>query len=275
MSHSTHLLGGDCCQVGKMGAGLVPVDFLQRQDVSVQRADSIGQPIKIDHPVVDGAAVQDVECRQPHGKKVPTIAEQLPLLPVTSDEPLLRTALKRSASALKADGVPFALGGGYGLWVAGGPEPSHEVDLVVAETDVETAANSLAAAGLRIERPPEDWLFKAYRDEDESVEPAEEPPLVDVLHRLGGVPVTHSLLDTAREREVLGVRIPVLPPTPIMIAKLQSLSEHYCDFGALLPVVRAVREQLDWAEIRKATQHNPFAEAFLLLIERLGIIAPL
>jgi hypothetical protein len=72
----------------------------------------------------------------------------------------------------------------------------------------------------------------------------------------------------------LGVRIPVLPATPIMIAKLQSLSEHYCDFGALLPVVRAVREQLDWAEIRKATQDNPFAEAFLLLIKRLGILTP-
>jgi hypothetical protein len=274
MGHSSHRLGGDRRQVGEVGARLVPVDFLQGQDVSVQRADSIGQPIKIDHPVVDGAAVQDVECRQPHGKKVPTIAEQTPQLSATSDEPLLRTALKRSVSALKADGVPFALGGGYALWVAGGPEPSHDVDLVVAEPDVETAANSLAAAGLRIERPPEDWLFKAYCDEDEFMEPTEEPALVDVLHRLGGVPVTHSLLDTAREHEVLGVRIPVLPATPIMIAKLQSLSEHYCDFGALLPVVRAVREQLDWAEIRKATQNNPFAEAFLLLIERLGILMP-
>jgi hypothetical protein len=219
--------------------------------------------------------MQDVECRQPHGKKVPTIAEQSPLPSATPDEPPLRNALKRSASALKADGVPFALGGGYALWVAGGPEPSHDVDLVVAEPDVETAANSLAAAGLRIERPPEDWLFKALCDEDESMEPAEEPALVDVLHRLGGVPVTHSLLDTAREYEVLGVRIPVLPPTPIMIAKLLSLSEHYCDFGALLLVVRAVREQLDWVEIRKATQDNPFAEAFLLLIERLGIVPPL
>jgi hypothetical protein len=193
----------------------------------------------------------------------------------TSDEPVLRAALKRSASALKADGVSFALGGGYALWVAGGPEPSHDVDLVVAETDAEMAANSLAAAGLRIERPPEDWLFKAYCDENDSTEAADEPALVDVLHRLGGIPVTQSLLDTAREHEVLGIRIPVLPATPIMIAKLQSLTEHYCDFGALLPVVRAVREQLDWAEIRKATQHNPFAEAFLLLIERLGIVAPL
>jgi hypothetical protein len=35
-----------------------------------------------------------------------------------------------------------------------------------------------------------------------------------------------------------------------------------------------VREQLDWSEIQKATQDNPFAEAFLLLIERLGIVGP-
>jgi hypothetical protein len=271
MCNGPHRFGGDGRQIGEMGTRLVTVDFLERQNVSVQETDSIGQPTKIDHPVVERAAVQDVECRQPHGKKVPTIAEQSLPLSATSDEPLLRTALKRSASALKADGVAFARGGGYALWVAGGPEPSHDVDLVVAETDVEMAANTLAAAGLRVERPPEDWLFKAYCDADSSTEPAEEPAQVDVLHRLGGVPVVQSLLDTAVEYEVLGVRIPVLPPTPIMIAKLRSLSEHYCDFAALLLVVRAVREQLDWTEIGEATQDNPFAEAFLLLLDRLGI----
>jgi Nucleotidyl transferase of unknown function (DUF2204) len=274
MGHGPHRFGGDCRQIGEMRTRLVTVDFLERQDVSIQETDSIGQPIKIDQPVIDRAAVQDVECRQPHGKKVPTIVEQSPPPSDTSDEPLLRTALKRSASALKADGVPFALGGGYALWVAGGPEPSHDVDLVVAETDAELAANSLAAAGLRVERPPEDWLFKAYCDASGSTEPAEEPAQVDVLHRLGGIPVEHSLLDTAREYEVLGVRIPVLPPTPIMIAKLRSLSEHYCDFAALLLAVRAVREQLAWTEIREETQDNPFAEAFLLLVERLGITTP-
>jgi hypothetical protein len=273
VSHSPHGLGGNCGQVGKMGAWLVPVDFLERQDVGVQTADSISQPIKIDHPVMDRAAVQDVECGQPHGKKVPTIAEQFPPPSATSDEPPLRTALKQSASALKADGIPFALGGGYALWVHGGPEPIHDVDLVVAEADVEVAANSLVAAGLQIERPPEDWLFKAYA-EDDSSESDEELPLVDVLHRLGGVPVTKSLLDTSEEHEVLGIRIPVLPPTPIMIAKLQSFSEHYCDFEQPLLVVRAVREQLDWVEIRKATEGQPFAEAFLFLAERLGIVPP-
>jgi hypothetical protein len=274
MCDGPHRFGSDCRQIGKMRARLVAVDFLERQNVSIQETDSIGQSIKIDQAVMNRAAVQDIECRQPHGKKVPTIVEQSSPPSDTSDEPLLRIALKRSASALKADGVPFALGGGYALWVAGGPEPSHDVDLVVAETDVELAANSLAAAGLRVERPPEDWLFKAYCDPNGSLEPAEELALVDVLHRLGGVPVEHSLLETAREYEVLGVRIPVLPPTPIMIAKLRSLSEHYCDFAPLMLAVRAVREQLDWTEIRKATQDNPFAEAFLLVVERLGITTP-
>lgn len=256
-----------------MRSRLIAIHFLQRQDVSIQSADSISKPIKIDHPVVDRAAVQDVECRQPHGKKVPIIAEQSPPLWDTADESPLRTALKYSASALKADGIPFSLGGGYALWVHGGPEPSHDVDLVVAETDVEMAANSMAAAGLRIERPPEDWLFKAYLD-DSSTDALEEPALVDVLHRLAGIPVTNALLETSVEYEVLGIRIPVLPPTPIMIAKLLSFSEHYCDFEQPLLVVRAIREQLDWADIRRATQDHPFAEAFLFLAGRLGVVPP-
>ena len=185
-------------------------------------------------------------------------------------EPALRDALKRSAAALKADGVPFALGGGYALWVHGAPEPDHDVDLVVAESAVEDAVGSLAGAGFRIERPPEDWLFKAYLD-DETEGDGGESQLVDVLHRLAGVPVSAESLASAEESELLGIRIPVQPPTPIMIAKLLSISEHYCDFGALLPIVRAVREQLDWAELRAATADQPFAEAFLLLCDRLGI----
>ena len=136
--------------------------------------------------------------------------------------------------------------------------------MVVPEADVQAAVDSLAASGFDIERPPEDWLFKAYVDGD----------LVDVLHRLAGVPVERDLIETATEREILGVRIPVLPPTPIMIAKLLSLSEHYADFAALLPPVRAVREQLDWQEIADAVKGHPFAEAFLLLVDRLGITEP-
>ena len=51
---------------------------------------------------------------------------------------------------MKRDGVPFALAGGYALWAHGAPEPDHDVDLLVAEPDVEQLdwpALRAAAAG--------------------------------------------------------------------------------------------------------------------------------
>ena len=96
---------------------------------------------------------------------------------------------------------------------------------------------------------------------------------MDVLHRLRGRPVDAAVIDSAVERELLGLGIPVPAPTPILTAKLQSMNEHYCDFAPLLPVVRAVREQIDWDLIRRDTEDYPFAEAFLLLADRLALTA--
>lgn len=184
-----------------------------------------------------------------------------PTAAITASHGAMREALRRAASALKADGVPFALAGSYALWVYGGPESSHDVDLVVAEGSVDDAVTTLADAGFEVERPPEDWLFKARRD----------GVLVDVLHRLVGVPVEPELLDDAEEHDVCGVRMPVLAPTIVMLTKLLSLDERYCDFGALLPYARAVREQLDWTLLRAETTDHPFAETFIHLLDRLGI----
>jgi hypothetical protein len=175
--------------------------------------------------------------------------------------PQLRDALRCAASALKENGPRFALAGSYALWAYGAPEPSHDVDLVVAETDVDHAVSALADAGLIIERPPEDWLFKARA----------AGVVVDVLHRINGVPVDACTLDRAEQQDVLAIRMPVLPPTMVLIQQLRSLGEHHCDFAKLLPAVRAVREQLDWDAIRKQTDDNDYAVAFLVLVERLGL----
>jgi CBS domain-containing protein len=173
----------------------------------------------------------------------------------------MREALRGSASALKAADVPFALAGSYALWVYGGPEGDHDVDLVVPEASVEEAARTLADAGFLVERPPEDWLFKAWRD----------GVLVDVLHRLVGIPVEPDLVLDADAHDVLGIRMPVLPPTVVITTKVLSLSEQYCDLGTLLPGARAVRERIDWTQVRAAAADHPYAEAFLFLATRLGI----
>lgn len=173
----------------------------------------------------------------------------------------LRAALRTAASALKEHGPGFALAGSYAIWVAGGPEPVHDVDFVVAEADTEAAATTLCKAGFRIERPPEDWLFKAHSD----------GVLVDVLHRINGVPVTAQTLECAQEHDVIAIRMPVLPVTFVLTQKLRALNEHYCDFTSLLPAARAVRETVDWDTVRRDTADNDYAVAFLTLADRLGI----
>lgn len=169
--------------------------------------------------------------------------------------------MRRAASSLKENGPRFALAGSYALWAYGAPEPSHDVDLVVCESDVATATVTLRDAGFAIENPPEDWLFKARTG----------GALVDVLHRLNGVRVDASMLDRAEQREVLAIAMPVLPPTMVVIQKLRALHEHHCDFAKLLPAVRAIRERLDWQNIKKETDGNDYAAAFLFLVERLGL----
>ncbi len=173
----------------------------------------------------------------------------------------LREALRRGASALKAHGLDFALAGSYALWVHGGPEPVHDVDFAVAEADVDAAAATLQDAGFDVQRPPEEWLFKAGLDDVE----------VDVLHRINGVPVDVDMIRRSDTHEVLAIRMHVLSPTQVVKQQLCSLHEHHCDFGSLLPAVRAVRERVDWNWVRAQTASNDFAVAFLVLTDRLGI----
>lgn len=181
---------------------------------------------------------------------------------LTEDERAeLRDAVRLSAVALRDASIPFALCGGYAAFARGGPEPHHDVDFVIRPEDADLAREALAGAGLQVREPAEDWLFKAFHHE----------ALVDVIHVLGGEPVGDSLLGRADELEVLAVRMPVLAATDVIASKVVALSEHDCNFSALLPIVRALREQVDWAYVRSRSKGNHYAEAFLFLTDRLGV----
>jgi hypothetical protein len=177
------------------------------------------------------------------------------------DQERQRAALKRVAAGLREVGLPYALAGGYAAWVRGAPEPEHDVDFLVAEDDVPAVVEGLRAAGLEVVEPPEGWLRKVLTD----------GVVVDLLHRTNGVPVRREQVEQSEELSVLSVVMPVVTVTHYVCAKLNSLDEHHCDLAALLPQVRALREQVDWPTVREATAHNPFAEAFLLLLRRLEI----
>lgn len=176
----------------------------------------------------------------------------------------LREALKEVAVALKESEAPFALAGGYGLWARGGPEPRHDVDFMVAEEDAARVRDLLAARDLVVVQPPEDWLFKVFIDD----------AMVDIIFRVDGETIHRGRFDDAEVLEVDSVRMPVLPATVLLADKLNALEEHACDLTPLLPVARAVREQVDWTDVAARTTGNPFAEACLLLLRRLAVAEP-
>jgi hypothetical protein len=174
---------------------------------------------------------------------------------------LLQT-LKKAAVLLKGARIPFAVGGSYGVYARGGAPSEHDVDLLVKESDVARAVTVLAEHGFRAASPPEDWLEKVY-DEDR---------LVDLIFRPSERPVDEAMLARCEELTVGAVLMPVLPASDLLINKLLALNEHYCDFSTVLPLVRSLREQVDWGQVRSAADGSPYAEAFLLLCDRLGLI---
>jgi hypothetical protein len=179
-----------------------------------------------------------------------------------TDDDLL-TTMKNVAAVLKRNDIPFALAGSFAVYARGGFSSDHDVDFLLRQQDVEKALEALAGEGFTIERPPEDWLVKVYDDER----------LVDLIYRPVERPVTDETL--AKHTSVLSVHavsMPVLAATELMVHKLLSFSQHYCDFTRGLPVARSLREQIDWQHVRKETQHSPYATAFLVLLELLEVI---
>jgi hypothetical protein len=178
----------------------------------------------------------------------------------TSFEELLET-LKRSSAALREAGVSFVLGGGVAIWARGGPETEHDLDYFVKPEDAERALEALAAAGFRPEKPPEGWLYKAWDDH----------VLVDLIFDPTGVTVDDDFIEGAEETEVYAVRMRVLQPEDVLVTKLLALKEHSLDYDGLLEISRAVREQIDWDEVRRRTEESPYAKAFLTLVDELEV----
>src|SRR3954447_8546297 len=175
----------------------------------------------------------------------------------------IEQALKTSAAALREAGVPFLLGGSLASWARGGPETRHDLDLMIRPEDVETATRALEAAGMRPEDPPEEWLVKAW---DGDV-------LVDLIFAPKGMALTDEVIARGEGLSVLGMEMRVMALEDVLVTKLMALSEHSLRYESLLPIARALREQVDWDDVRARTSESPFARAFFVMLEGLGIFS--
>ena len=169
--------------------------------------------------------------------------------------------LKVAVATLRDRGIPFMLGGSLAAWARGGPEPQNDLDLMVKPEDADAALQALAEAGMRTERPPEEWLYKAWNG---SV-------LVDLIFRPSGLELTDDVLARAEMISVVAVSTPVMALEDALVTMLCALDEHRLDYSALVAIARALREQIDWPTLRARTTSSPYAEPFFTLVESLGI----
>jgi hypothetical protein len=176
----------------------------------------------------------------------------------------IEATLKKAAAALRAADVPFLLGGSLASWARGGPETRHDLDLMIKREDVERAVAALTDGGLRAEDPPEEWLVKTW---DGDV-------LVDLIFAPKGLTVDDDVIARGEEMPVLSMQMRVMALEDVLITKLMAITEHHLRYESPLAIARALREQVDWAQVRAATASSPFARAFFVLLEGLEIVPP-
>ena len=178
------------------------------------------------------------------------------------NQPLIAT-LKRAAYHLKETGIPFCLAGGFAVYARGGESVDHDIDFLIKAEDADRALTALAEVGFRGEVPPEGWLVKAYEDDR----------LIDLIFAPVQRPVTDETLADSDIIAVNACHMPVLSATELMVHKVLTWSAHYCDYARGLPVARSLREQIDWKRVYREAVPSPYAYAFLVLLDRLGVIS--
>jgi hypothetical protein len=170
--------------------------------------------------------------------------------------------LKKAVAALRDNNVPYLLGGSLACWAHGGPETRKDLDFMVKAEDAERAVEALAAEGMKPEKPPEGWLYKAWDGEI----------LVDLIFHPKGMEIDDEVIARGEDLEVLAMPIRVMALEDVLCTKLLALHEHNVDYTSVLQMARALREKVDWGQVRACTDRSPFARAFFTLAEGIGII---
>lgn len=170
-------------------------------------------------------------------------------------------ALKIAVAALREAEIPFLLGGSLAIWARGGPEPQKDLDLMVRPEHAEVVQETLVRAGMRGERPPEEWLLKAWYGD----------VLIDIIFAPSGLELSDDVFARGEAISILAVATPVMALEDVLVTKLRALNEHALDYGHLVAIARSLREQIRWRALWTRTCDSPFARAFFALVEGLGL----
>ena len=170
---------------------------------------------------------------------------------------------ERAIAHARAAGIPFALGGAFGLacWT-GSFRNTKDLDLYVQPRDREGMIAALGRAGLRdyYDRQPYDraWIYRA----------AEGEVIVDVIWAMANqrAQVDAAWLERGPEVTVRGATLRVIPVEELVWAKLYVVQRERCDWPDVLNVLHARGPALDWDHLcRRLGEDLPLLRGALAL----------
>jgi hypothetical protein len=167
----------------------------------------------------------------------------------------------RALEHLLHSGVPFLVGGAYALReYAAISRETKDLDLFCKAEDYPRLLQVLAEAGYRTEITFPHWLAKAFSGDF----------FVDVIFNTPNAvcPVDDSWLAHAREAELFGHQVKLVPAEELLWAKMYIMERERFDGADVLHVIRHLGASLDWPRLwARMEPHWEIMFAHLLLFE--------
>ena len=167
-----------------------------------------------------------------------------------NDERAFEDVLRRVVRALSGREVPFAAIGSIGSIAWGRPRwnrASADIDLLVRPQDAEAAQRALVEDG---------FLAVATQDEHRLLKVEGNGVGVDLIFRTAGdVYFDDEMRSRVSERDVLGVRVPVVSPEDLVVNRALAFSEQTPTYWAEALSILA-RVELDWDYLLRRARHG-------------------
>lgn len=149
---------------------------------------------------------------------------------------------REAFTILEDAGIPFLVGGAYGLnRCAGIVRHTKDLDVFVRPEDAERTLAVFQVHGFRTEMPFPHWLGKAWKDRD----------FVDVIFSSGnGITVVDDdwFVNSSRE-EIFGTMVQVCPTEEMIWSKSFILERERYDGADVAHLIRGCSEQINWPRL--------------------------
>jgi len=148
----------------------------------------------------------------------------------------------QSLAVLSAAQIPFLVGGAYALGrYTGISRDTKDLDVFVRPSDARRALDLFDGLGYKTALPFPHWLGKILAEDG----------VVDVIFSSGNglCPVDDAWFAHAREAEIFGVDVALMPPEEMIWSKAFIMERERFDGADVAHLLRAGAETLDWPRL--------------------------